>query len=265
MRHIVRGRFDVLREQIGYKLEQLLESALESGPATRELLFGDDWESDPLVYSLYADLVEGRLDPLVVPPLLDRAGVNKLYVYRVEELLARLAETHARPVVDAIFILRQRPASAAQLAAFGPRLVWFDNYFQCALKLVAHRLLDLDGLLQVAEESALSPATLADSFDRVVRRGRVRREQLSAARRTLESSGLMERVERGRLLLRAASRIRTLLGRPTARLPRLLPLPDYESLMAPWSHRGRKEVANGQYDDEEDEAAQGVVGTDDDR
>jgi hypothetical protein len=266
MSHIVRGRFDALREQIGYKLEQLLESALESGPATRELLFGDDWESDPLVYSLYADLVEGRLDPGTVPPLLDRAGVNKLYVYRVEELLARLGESHARPVVDGIFILRQRPASAAQLAAFGPRLEWFDNYFQCALKLVAYRLLDLDGLLRVAEESALSPATLADSFDRVARRGPVRREHLSQARRVLESEGLMERVERGRLLLRITSRLRSLLGRPTCSLPVLLPLPDYESLMAPWSHRGRKEFADGQdEDDDEAEDAQGAAGVDDDR
>jgi hypothetical protein len=258
MSHIVRGRFDVLREQIGYKLEQLLVAASESPPNTRELLFGDDWESDPLIYSLYADLLEGKLDAAVVPSLLDRAGVNKLYVYRVEELLERLAGMRTKPVVDGIFILRQRPASPAQLGAFGPRLVWFDNYFQCALKLAASGLLDVDGLLRVAEESGLSAAAAADSFDRVARRGGFKREHMSVARRALEASGLMERVERGRVLARGVAGLRRLVGLPPRPRPALLPLPDYETLMEPWSRRGRKEAL---HEDDED----GAVDPDDDR
>ena len=55
--HLVRGRFDALREQIGYKLDQLLAAAESIPPRAVELLFGDDWESDPFVYSLYSDVL----------------------------------------------------------------------------------------------------------------------------------------------------------------------------------------------------------------
>ena len=41
-----------------------------------ELLFGDDWESDPLIYSLYADVLEGRLAWDRLEGLLERAGVT---------------------------------------------------------------------------------------------------------------------------------------------------------------------------------------------
>jgi len=55
----VRGRFRNLREQVGYKLTELLAGRRDTPVTADEILFGDDWESDPLIYSLYADVVAG--------------------------------------------------------------------------------------------------------------------------------------------------------------------------------------------------------------
>ena len=62
LQRLMRGKFRHLREQVGYKLTELLKARRAEPPQAREYLFGDDWESDPLIYSLYADVVAGRVD-----------------------------------------------------------------------------------------------------------------------------------------------------------------------------------------------------------
>src|SRR5690606_37984916 len=54
LERILRGKFRHLREQVGYKLTELLKARTAEPVTAREYLFGDDWESDPLIYSLYA-------------------------------------------------------------------------------------------------------------------------------------------------------------------------------------------------------------------
>ena len=58
--HLRRGNLKQLREHVGFKLVTLLRGRLAGPEGSRELLFGDDWESDPLTYSLYADVVDGH-------------------------------------------------------------------------------------------------------------------------------------------------------------------------------------------------------------
>jgi len=243
VRHLMRARFDVVREQIGYKLEQLLVTALESEPGTRELLFGDDWESDPFIYSLYADIVAGKLTRERVVELLERAHVNKDFVARIADLVASV-----RPaiVVDGIFILRQRPAAPVDLAAFGRRLVWFDNYFECSLALYAAGWLSTDGVAAVAEEVGLGPEDLAASFDAVDERGRVDRAWLGAVANKLVGTGKMGRVSLGFAPRRAAGAVRRAMGRTPAPYAGPVTVPEYAELVERWSLRGRKEAAQAE-------------------
>jgi hypothetical protein len=55
--YLRRGKLRVLREHVGFKLVHLLRGRLEAPLEARELLFGDDWESDSLIYALYADIL----------------------------------------------------------------------------------------------------------------------------------------------------------------------------------------------------------------
>ena len=241
--HIVRGRFDAVREQIGYKLEQLLHSARELEEGATELLFGDDWESDPFVYSLYADIVAGRVRADALPPLLERAEVHHTYVERILEL-AELP--HAGSRVAGIYILRQRRVSQNELEVFGRRrLVGFDNYFECALRLAADGLLDTYGVSRVASELDGDPGRLADSFDAMVGRGVLSAAWVARERRALVRAGLMRPVAGGNLLARTLAATRRAIGLPPRRRARLERVPDYPSLVAKWSYKGRKEAADG--------------------
>src|SRR5882757_3587258 len=68
LRNLLRLRFRAVKEQLGYKLPALLAARFalnaerdESGLPVREVLVGDDAESDAFVYSLYADVVAGAV------------------------------------------------------------------------------------------------------------------------------------------------------------------------------------------------------------
>ncbi|MGC4091550.1 MAG: hypothetical protein QM756_27450 [Polyangiaceae bacterium] len=64
--NLLRMRLYALRDQLGYKLPELLDARVRdeqrfgSGLKLREVLVGDDSESDAFVYSLYADLIFGQ-------------------------------------------------------------------------------------------------------------------------------------------------------------------------------------------------------------
>ena len=239
--HLVRGRFDAIREQIGYKLDQLLTSARSMTPGTVEYLFGDDWESDPFVYSLYADVIAGRVGRDVVATVLARARVHRHYVERILAHLDWLGTEAAHHRVAAVFILRQRPVPPIEIEALGPRVVWFDNYLECVLALYARALVDVDAVVDVARASGLDPHAVAVSLLAVAERPPVELADLEPARRRLTAATLMTPVRPGRFLARFRCWLRERRG-----LPRLNPrgdgrVPDYATLVDGWSRRRRKE------------------------
>lgn len=238
--HLVRGHFDVLREQIGYKLCELLRSAAAAPRRAEELLFGDDWESDPLIYSLYADVVEGRVGWDELDALLTSAGVHGHYR---DMIRSALQERHPPRYVRGIFILRARGRAAADLEVLGRRLLWFDNYFECALLLHALGYLRADGVVEVALASGMEIGELSASFDSISSRWSwLKREHLTLARKRLAKAGLVERVLPGGAGPRGLVWLRTRMGRPPLRLPQSDAIPDYERVVSLWSHRGRKEA-----------------------
>ncbi len=248
MHHLVRGRFAVLREQVGFKLAQLLAGAVAAGPDTHELLFGDDWESDPFVYSLYADILAGRLDQADTLELLAMCGVHRHYGDRILASLRRLPPVGARSRVGSVLILRQRMVPASRLAVFGPRLVWFDDYLECSLDLFLLGLLDREAVLAVARATGRPAGTVSAIFDAVCSRGQGLREWLSPVRAALLAEGLMDEVAAGsglkRLRATLARRRGSFGGRAAgsgAPGSEAGPLPDYQALVADWSKRRRKE------------------------
>jgi hypothetical protein len=241
--NLVRGRFNALLEQIGYKTQKLLEHARQIESGSIEYLFGDDWESDPFIYSFYADIVARRVGPELALEVLDVAGVHRQHSRAVRELLA---DPLPRFRVGGVFILRQRPLPEQSLDAFGRRLVWFDDYFQCALRLYAAGLLDVGGVVDVARDIGLAPSDLAVSFAAADAHRMVARGHVGSARRRLVAAGMMLPVARGGWVSRGVSNCRRALGRPSQPLTRSSELPDYIALAREWSYRGRKEASRSE-------------------
>src|SRR5205823_13248531 len=130
--HLKRGKLRNLREHVGFKLVELLRGRVDAPAEARELLFGDDWESDSLIYSLYADVLAGRLDVDRLVPILRRIGVDARLVDQVVALAGKAAGPDA---VDRIFINLERRTPTATFRLLGPRVVPPFDYSQTAVAL----------------------------------------------------------------------------------------------------------------------------------
>ena len=170
--NLLRGRFRALRGQVGYKLPVILESRLDAPVDAEEVLFGDDAEADAFIYSLYADLIAGRVDERVLGQVLEAGGVYPDDAARVHKAWKAI------PVADPvrrIFIHLDRLTPPAQFARYGPRVVPIFNYFQAALVLMADGHLSAPQVLRVAVEMVQTAGhnliTLSNSFQDLLRRG----------------------------------------------------------------------------------------------
>src|SRR5262249_23990928 len=192
LEHLRRGKFRNLREHVGFKLVELLRGHLAAAADTRELCFGDDWESDSLIYSLYADILAGRLAIAPLTALLMRIRVDPLLVAEVVELATR---GPARDAVERIFINLERRTPPATFRLFGPRVVPTFNYFQTAVVLAMLGRLRLADVTRIGavlgERSGYTARRLGNSPAARVRRGLL---TLSAAERLaapLRAAGLL--------------------------------------------------------------------------
>jgi hypothetical protein len=194
LQNLVRGKFRNLREQVGYKLTELLKSRPTMPVGSHEVLFGDDWESDPIIYSLYADILAGRIAPDDLREILRTIGVDP---HLMMEAKTRAATLHREDAVAKIYINLERRTPPTNFRSFGPRLVPTFNYFQTAACLFEDGHLTLPALTQVAETlitgSGYTPDRLANSLADVMRRGHLQQTSAIAVREYLHARGLLPR------------------------------------------------------------------------
>ncbi len=192
LQRIFRGKFRHLREHIGYKLTELLKARVAEPPTAREYLFGDDWESDPLIYSLYADVVAGRVDAATLDALLRAMRVDPPLIEQACTLAAQLQPSDA---VVRIFINLERRTPPSRLRVYGARLVPAFNYLQTAACLYDDDVLSAAGVVQVArslvDDSNYSPERLANSIADIERRGHLGAPAAQRIRDTLQAAGLL--------------------------------------------------------------------------
>ena len=196
---IRRGKFRDLREQIGYKLTELLRDRCEEPAGTAEYLFGDDWESDPLIYSLYADVVSGALGREELGRILAAMGVDPELGVLADELSAHLTRNDA---VRRIFINLARKTPPRSLDAFGPRLVPTFNYLQTAACLFEEGVLDMPALAEVIgvlrNDYGYDARRLVNSLRDIERRRHLSAAGASILSRRLRREAVLPEVMAGR-------------------------------------------------------------------
>ena len=237
LQHIVRGRFRNLREQVGYKLTELLRARPNFPPLAKEVLFGDDWESDPIIYSLYADILAGHIAHDDIRSILEIVGVDSRLITETESL------AKAIPVIDAverIYINLERRTPPDTFEQFGPRLVPAFNYFQTACCLFQDGYLNLAAVAEVAahltSNSGYTPVRLSNSLADIARRGHLQEVNTIAIAEYMYGRGLLPPPRRQageRLAL--WERIRRWLrsqGKQMMEMPRAQPAPiNYHNLI----------------------------------
>ncbi len=172
-------RFDRFKEQIGFKLTALLARRSELPPGeVREVLIGDDLERDATAFSLYADLLAGRLAVADLATTLVGFGVAEDDAAAIVEL-KRLVGDRAEGV-KRIYIRLERQ-QAEDFLPYAPHLVACSGSLQMALALWVDGSISLEGATRVANE-------LVNRRDGEKWRQAIRQELLDSCRRGLISA-----------------------------------------------------------------------------
>jgi hypothetical protein len=192
LKNLLRLRFRAMRDQLGYKLPALLRAraavvADGSDALRRETLFGDDAEADAYVYSLYADLLAGRVGEEVITEVLKR---GRIYEDVVEETMDAVRTIEHGDIVERILIHLERQTPPDDFRRYGPRVVPFYNYLQAAFVLQEDGRLGADGVLRVAvelvTEHRFDGDALARSYTDLARRGHLKGTGIAAVSSALD-------------------------------------------------------------------------------
>jgi hypothetical protein len=210
LQNVLRLRFRAVRDQLGYKLPALLRSraALEKTETPHESLFGDDAEADAFVYSLYADVVAGRVDERT---LLEVCHKGRVYEDVAEELVAFALRIEKQDAVERIFIHLERQTPPTDFRLYGSRLVPFYNYLQSAFVLFEDVRVPPEAVLRVAVELVVMHRfdgdALARSYLDLAKRGHLRGERIDDLGAALDAWTLRESVPSSAELKRMLERL----------------------------------------------------------
>jgi hypothetical protein len=152
LKNLRRGRLRAIQSQFGYKLPRLLEARSLEPLSVRESLFGDDSEVDAWVYSVYADVVAGRVSSAELARILELQGA---YPDHVVEALAAARQLCQGEVVERIFILLSGRVQPESLAVLGSRVLPVRSWLQAALVLVGSGEISVEGFKRVYSSMGL--------------------------------------------------------------------------------------------------------------
>jgi hypothetical protein len=224
LRNMLTGRWAAMREQVGYKLPALLAGRAGLPPEVKETCFGDDAEADCFIYSLYADVIGGRIARPLLEEILERAGCYEDDAQRAVSLAEALPV--APGAVQRIFIHLERRSPTSRFDRYGTRVVPIFNYFQAAMVMFEDHQMSAQSAVRVALEMVdrfgYSIDALRNSLQDLLRRGRLRAQtaRLLADQLTPDGVPLLGALPEAReLLLTFASRVRELGDVPSVMIP----------------------------------------------
>jgi len=136
---------------VAYKLSALLLNRLEIPFGVREYLFGDDSESDALIYGLYADMIAGRLRGEELDATLAMHRVDARSRRYIVDLVSQMPE---QDLVVAIFIHLERQTPPDHFNAWGCRLFACGDSFHLGVHLQRMALISWPAFGELARSLA---------------------------------------------------------------------------------------------------------------
>ncbi len=165
------NRLRRLTQQVGYKIQALMQLRLKLGEEVKLVLWGDDSESDAVIYSLFSDICSRRMSDRQLSDMLKALHVTGEQAKLILELQKQVPSSDP---VDKIYINLAVDTDPEYYIKFGRRIVPTENSFQAALDLFQDGRLRGEQVVKIAQDLIMnydfSPEELERSFDGLVRR-----------------------------------------------------------------------------------------------
>lgn len=194
LRNVRPGRFRRLREQMGYKTLALMDLRAKLPKGAVETMFGDDAETDVAIYSIFSEIIEGRIANWPLYEFMMKQGVFRDEALRIAWRARSLARRATG--VRRIFITVHRAhLDPRYFRRFGHRVTGTRTYFQTAMALHAEERIAIEDVAVVAEEllgrGNMSKYDLTRQLDDLRRRAVLRVEQLQPIAAKLTELGVL--------------------------------------------------------------------------
>lgn len=184
--------FKRLTQHVGYKVQALLELRTRLKDEVRQTLFGDDSETDAVVYSLYSDICAKRLMSRDLESILDQFHVIPSQMDAIFELQERIASTDP---VEKVYINLANDTDPDYYEKFGRRTFPTFNTFQMSVDLLQDEQIGESQLIRVVQDMitnyGFTTDELARSLDDLINRRRVTLETLQRVQEALRTHRLL--------------------------------------------------------------------------
>lgn len=142
------NRFRRLTQQIGFKLQALLQLRLKLSENVKQIMWGDDSESDALIYSLYSDICADRIQGDELTRVLESLNVLPPQIKAILNLKDDIPKNDP---VERIYINLATDTDPDYYVKFGARTLPTYNTFQIALDLYQDEKVKEPALLSIAQ------------------------------------------------------------------------------------------------------------------
>jgi len=180
-----------LTQQVGYKLQALLQLRCRLKEDVRQVLWGDDSESDAIIYSLYSDICARRWSEKELLGILRGLHVIGEQTDTILDLQDRIP---TQDPVEKIYINLATDTDAEYYLKFGRRLVPTSSSFQVALDLYQDQRLEKSQVIRVAQDMVMNygftTEQLENGLDDLVRRQQISDVTVKDILPELKSQGL---------------------------------------------------------------------------
>lgn len=163
-----------ITKHVGYKLQALMQMRSFLHEDVRLVMFGDDGESDAIIYSLFSDICSRRIDSGELRQVLN---FFRVLDPQVDIILGLQSECPNNDPVEKVYINLADDTDADYYVKFGLRTVPTYNAFETAVDLYQDGKLDILHVVRVAERLvqnyAYTPEEIEKSYNDFIRRGRL--------------------------------------------------------------------------------------------
>ncbi len=171
LRNLAPKRLLFLKKQVGYKIQALMQLRSQLSVNVRMICFGDDSESDAIIYNLFSDICARRHTENQLTTLLEDLGVTHA---QIDEILRLQSIIAIQDPVEKIYINLATDTDPEYYLKFGRRTFPTYNTFQVALDLVQDQRLSLEELGTIidvlTQKYKMTNEQLILTFDELIRR-----------------------------------------------------------------------------------------------
>lgn len=192
LRNLKPSRFRFLTRQIGFKLQALLQLRKMLRDDVQQILWGDDTESDALVYSLYSDICAKKMTPMEILKLLENLNVQDNQIQNILSLTEGIPQ---HDPVKRVYINLAEDTDPDYYIKFGRRMLPTYNTFQVVIDLYQEGRIEEKILLNTAmvliSAYSFSKEEIFWSIEDMVQRGAIKKETLEKIIKLLNENGIL--------------------------------------------------------------------------